>query len=347
MSRTVARPPQAGPFCGTNQTRTGGSAAPPAQKRMEYNKYIADFNIGDEVEGFYILKTASSKVSGSGKPFLAAVLTDRTGSIEAKVWDYSGPVGASDEGTVIKVRGTVSEFRGSLQLIVSSIRPLQSNDQYSLDNLVPIAPIDAEDAYQELMEYVDALDPSYCALCRKILDKYSQQFYNLPGGKSMHHSFLHGLLMHTLNMVRTADYLAKLYAEVIDWDLLIAGTLLHDIAKCDEFVTSSVGLVTDYSMKGQLLGHLVMGAQEVAAAAQELGFPEEKSVLLQHMLLSHHGEPEFGAAVRPQCAESELLAFIDLIDSRMEIYAETLLDVPAGQFSKRVFALDKKIYHHR
>ena len=104
--------------------------------------------------------------------------------------------------------------------------------------------------------------------------------------------------------------------------------------------------MTEYSTAGQLLGHLVMGAQEVADAARELGIPEEKSMLLQHLLLSHHGEPEFGAAVRPMCAEAELLSYIDLIDSRMEIYAETLPTVPAGSFSARIFALVKKIYHH-
>jgi len=315
---------------------------------MEYNKYIADFEVGDEIEGFYILKTASSKVSGSGKPFLAAVLTDSSGSIEAKVWDYSGPIGPSDEGGVVKVRGSVSEFRGSLQFITSRIRLPQSGDQYTLDNLVPCAPIDADGWSDELQDFAGSLgDPDYRALCQKLLDQYGQRFRDIPGGKSMHHSFLHGLLMHTVNMARVADDLAGIYADVIDRDLLVAGTLLHDIAKCEEFVTSSLGLVTDYSTKGQLLGHLVMGAQAVAAAAQELGIPEEKSVLLQHMLLSHHGEPEFGAAVRPQCAESELLALIDLIDSRMEIYSEALAGVSAGQFTKKVFALDKKVYRHR
>ena len=113
-----------------------------------------------------------------------------------------------------------------------------------------------------------------------------------------------------------------------------------------EFTFSPLGLVTDYSTKGQLLGHLVMGAQEVAEIAKDLGISEEKSVLLQHMLLSHHGEPEFGAAVRPQCAESELLSLIDMIDSRMEIYRTALQDVPLGEFSGRIFALEKKIYHH-
>ena len=314
---------------------------------MEYNKFIEDLNTGDEIEGFYILKSAVSRVSSSGKPFLAAVLADRTGSIEAKVWDYGGPVGSANEGSVIKIRGTVSEFRGALQITVSRIRTVQNADHYQLDSLVPVAPIDAEAAGQELREFIGSIeDPDYRGICQKMLDRYWEQFYILPGGKSMHHSFLHGLLMHTLNMVRTAGFLAQLYEEVIDRSLLVAGTFLHDFAKCSEFVVSPLGLVTDYSIKGQLLGHLVMGAQEAAEIAKELEVPEEKSVLLQHLLLSHHGEPEFGAAVRPQCAESELLALIDLIDSRMEIYAETLGGMEPGQFSKRVFALDKKIYKH-
>ncbi len=314
---------------------------------MEYNKLIDDFELGDEIDGFYILKSAVSRTSGAGKPFLAAVLSDRTGNIEAKVWDYSGPVGGADEGSIVKVRGTVSEFRGTMQFTVSRIRTVQANDHYSLDSLVPVAPMDAEDAYQELLRLAGSIeDPDYHAVCQKMLDRYGEKFYMLPGGKSVHHSFLHGLLMHTLNMLRTADFLADIYEEVIDRDLLLAGTLLHDFAKCDEFVISHLGLVTDYSLKGQLLGHLVIGAQEIAAIAKELNVPEEKSVLLQHMLLSHHGEPEFGAAIRPQCAESELVAFFDLLDSRMEIYAETLDSMRPGQFSKRVFALDKKIYKH-
>ena len=103
-------------------------------------------------------------------------------------------------------------------------------------------------------------------------------------------------------------------------------------------------MVKDYSVEGQLLGHLVMGAQEIAEVAAELNIPQEKSVLLQHLVLSHHGEPEFGAAVRPMCAEAELLHLIDMMDSRMEIYAETLQTMPSGSFSDRIYALEKKIY---
>ena len=321
---------------------------PAARSYMEYNKLIAELEIGSEAEGFYLLKSASARTTNSGKPFLSAILSDRTGSIEAKVWDYGGPVGAKDEGSVVKVRGSISEFRGAPQMTLSRIRLAQEGDQYNLGDLVPMAPIDRDGAYQELLAVVDGMeDPDYAAICRRLLEKYGARFSTIPGGKSVHHSFLNGLLMHTLYMVQTAGYLAELYAEVVDRDLLLAGTLLHDIAKCDEFVTSPLGLVTEYSVSGQLLGHLVMGSQAVGVIGGALGVPEEKTVLLQHMLLSHHGDPEFGAAVRPMCAEAELLSIIDLMDSRMEIYAETLCEVPAGTFSKRVFALDKRLFRHR
>ena len=313
---------------------------------MEYNKWVADLEPGDEIEGFYILKTAQIKTSNSGKPFLAACVADRSGAVDAKFWDYSGPLGPQDEGTVVKLRGGVSEYRGSLQLILTRVRPVQEDDRYSLGDLVPTAPIDPDTSWQELLALADGTG-EYQAVCRRVLERLGDRFRSLPGGKSMHHSFLNGLLMHTLYMARMADFLAGMYPETVDRDLLVAGTILHDAAKCDEFVTSPLGLVTEYSVKGQLLGHLVMGAQEVASAAKELNVPEEKSILLQHLLLSHHGEPEFGAAVRPACAESELLSLIDMMDSRMEIYQEALEDVPAGSFSKRVFALDKKVFRHQ
>ena len=315
---------------------------------MEFNKWVADLDVGDEIEGYYILKTAQIKTSNSGKPFLAANMADRSGAIDAKFWDYNGSIGIQDEGSVVKLRGSVSEYRGTLQLILTRLRPVQEDDQYNLSELVPVAPIDEEAGWQELQDMVTGLkDKDYQAVCRKVLEKYGDRFRFIPGGKSMHHSFVNGLLMHTLYMARIADHLAGVYPEVVDRDLLVAGTILHDVAKCDEFVTSPLGLVTEYSVKGELLGHLVMGAQAVAEAAKELGIPEEKSVLLQHMLLSHHGDPAFGAAVRPGCAESELLSMIDLIDSRLEIYKEPMEELEVGSFSKRVFALDKKIYRHK
>lgn len=316
---------------------------------MEYNKQIADFLNGDRVEGFYVLKDASLKTTVSGKPFLSGQIADRSGNVDIKVWDYGGLVGTdpADTGKVVKIRGEVGEYRGTAQVSVSNIRMAGENDEYDVSNLVPVAPVDPEKELNAIRSLIGTMeDEDYRKIAETMLEKHLDSFRQIPAAKSVHHGFLSGLLMHTGNMMRLADFLAGQYREVIDRSLLLTGTLLHDFAKEIEFTFSELGIVTDYSTKGQLLGHLVMGAQEVAQVAKELDVPEGKSVLLQHLILSHHGEPDYGAAVRPSCAEAELLSYIDLIDSRMEIYAEILPTVPVGSFSGRIFALDKKIYHH-
>ncbi len=315
---------------------------------MEYNVPIARMARGMDIEGFYLLKSAFPKVTASGKPFLSAVLADASGTIEAKVWDYSGPIGTADEGRAIKIRGSVSDYRGVPQVTVDRLRLAAEGDNVDVSALVSVAPIDREAGYDEVKALVATIgDADYRAVCEEMLHRHKTAFRTIPAAKSVHHSFLSGLLMHTLNMLRLADFLAAQYADTVDRSLLLAGTLLHDFGKEREFTFSELGLVTDYSTRGQLLGHLVMGAQETAEAAAQLGIPEEKSMLLQHLLLSHHGQPEFGAAVLPQCAEAELLSLIDQIDSRMEIYREALADVAPGSFSDRIFALDgRKVMRH-
>lgn len=315
---------------------------------MEYNKRIAAMMSGDEVEGFYILKSANPKVSANGKPFLTGALSDRSGAMELKVWDYSGPLGAPDEGKVVKVRGSVGEYRGTLQFTAGRIRLAEDNDPVDVAALVPTAPIDRDEAMDELEKWVASIeDEDYRAVAAAMLGRHGEKLYAIPAAKSVHHAFLGGLLMHTANMMKIADFLAAMYPDTIDRSLLLTGTLLHDMAKEQEFVFSQLGLAVDYSIEGQLLGHLVMGAQETAELAASLNVPEDKSMLLRHLILSHHGEPEFGAAVRPLCAEAELLSLIDSVDSRMEIYRETYDTMDVGTFSPRIFALEKKIYRHR
>lgn len=315
---------------------------------MEYNKNVKDMVPGDKVEGFYILKEAYQKISSNGKPFLSAVIADKTGTMDVKVWDYAGPVGTQEDvGKIIKIRGDVSEFKGNPQLSLSNIRMAMPEDNCDTVRLVAAAPIDKDETVRKVRALVDSMeDADYRQVARTMLERHLEAFASIPAAKSVHHSFLSGLLMHTANMMAMADFLSGQYASVIDRSLLLTGTLLHDFAKEIEFRFSDLGIVTDYSVKGQLLGHLVMGAQEVAQVCAELGTPEEKSLLLQHMILSHHGEPEYGAAVKPMFAEAELLSYIDMVDSRMEIYAELLPSVAEGSFSGRVFALDKRIYHH-
>lgn len=311
-------------------------------------KRLTELVPGDSVEGFFILQSAVSKLTTNGNPFLNAVISDVSGSMDAKVWNYGGPIGAADDGKIVKIRGTVSEYRGSLQMTVERIRLAQHNDVYSLSDLVPCAPLDEESAYAEILRIVDSMqDKDYKRICEEMLRRHGENFRKIPAAKSVHHSFINGLLMHTGNMLKIAQLVADIYAETVDRDLLLAGTLLHDFGKEAEFDFSELGLVTEYSMKGKLLGHLTMGAEEIGEVGKVLEIPQEKVILLQHMILSHHGEPEFGAAVRPQCAESDLLSMIDLIDSRMEIYRETFQTVPAGSFSGKVFALERSIYNHK
>lgn len=308
---------------------------------------ISEIRTGDQIETFFLLQSASAKQSAAGKPFLTMLLADASGTIDGQMWGYNGPITGKDAGAVVWVRGTASEYRGAPQITVERLRLARPNEEYCISDLVPTAPIDGEKTWGELLALVDSLeDEDYAALCRKVLEEYGERFRAIPAAKSVHHGFLNGLLMHTASMLRLAECAAALYETFIDRSLLLAGTLLHDVSKCEEFLTSPLGLVTGYSTKGQLLGHLVMGAQVVAEAAAALHTPQEKAVLLQHMILSHHGEPEFGAAVPPICAESELLACLDKLDSRMEIYRENLPQVGVGECSRWIPALERRIYHH-
>ena len=316
---------------------------------MEYiqNLRIEEFRTGMTIEGYYILKEASQRTTTAGKPYLAGKLGDRNGMIDFVNWDYAGTVGPDDAGHVVKVRGEVTDYRGSPQLSVIRIRRAKNNDGWNLADLVPTAPIDREAVMGWIRELVDSVgDEDYRRVALAMLERYGEAFSMIPAAKSFHHSFVSGLLMHTANMLRTADFLSSVYAGTVDRSLLLTGTLLHDFAKTEEFNFSELGLVTEYSRPGKLIGHLVMGAENVRRTAESLGIPEEKTMLLCHMILSHHGEPEFGAAVLPRCAEAELLYHIDLIDSRMEIYRESLEGVVPGTFSGKIFALDKDIYRH-
>ena len=165
---------------------------------MEYNKLIAGMHTGDDVEGFYVLKDAFLKTTAAGKPFLSGVLADRSGTIDLKVWDYSGPIGANpaDTGRIVKIRGQVSEFKGAPQLTAGRIRMADGNDQYDVSALVPVAPIDPDERLQEIRRLIDSMeDADYQSVARTMLERHLEAFRSIPAAKSVHHSFLSGLLM--------------------------------------------------------------------------------------------------------------------------------------------------------
>ena len=310
---------------------------------------MIDLQIDDTFTDYFVIGDIHIRTDRNGRPFLTAVLSDASGSLPAKMWDYGGPLSESDNACVVKVQGTVTEFNGSLQITIRQLRTADDRDagRWRMEDLLPCAPIDTERALSDVRDLTASItDPDYHRAAQTMLDRHLETFRSIPAAKSVHHEYLHGLLMHTAYMMRTADYLADLYSHIVDRSLLLAGTLLHDLAKDREFSFSSLGLVSGYTVPGDLLGHLYLGARETADVCRELNVPEEKSVLLQHMILSHHGDPEFGACVPPRCAESELLSLIDRIDSRMEIYTKACESVPEGSFSAPVYAIGKSVYHH-
>ena len=303
---------------------------------------------GERFCGYYLLKSALSAVTSGGKPYLNLRLADTSGEIPGKLWDYAGPLGAGDAGKPVWVSGRVEIYQNALQTAIDELRLADENDDVDTALLVPAAPY----APEQMLEYVERTlnkleDADYRAVSLAVLERHRDGFLSLPAGQSMHHAFLHGLLMHTAKMLQAAVMLSRLYPDVIDRSQLIAGAFLHDIGKLVEFETTELGLVSGYSRDGQMLGHLFIGAEEVGAEARALGIPEEKRSVLQHLIVSHHGRQEFGAIMTPKCAEAELLSHLDMIDSRMEIYRIAYAETPPGTFSRqKVYGLNNSAIYH-
>ena len=316
--------------------------------RLNMHNKISDLVTGKACEGFYLLSAMSLKKTTAGKTYLAGEIADATGSIPVVLWDYAGELNAEDVGAVIKVRGDVSEYREKKQVTLHRVRRATDDDPYDLSELVPCAPIDVE----REMEYVDNLidsmkDQDYLRFAKAALKRNEKMFRLLPAAKGVHHAFVSGLLMHTVCMLKQADSLCEIYGtRYINRDLLLAGVLVHDFAKGKEFEVSPIGMVKDYTEEGNLLGHTVMGMMEIERIADLVMLPKEKKLLLQHMIAAHHGKPEFGAAAVPQIVEAEMLHYIDMIDSRFEIYREAMEETPKGEFSDRIFALEHRVYNH-
>ena len=314
------------------------------QKYM--NKKVKEMAVDDAVEGFFLLKNPVPKTTQSGKTFLSFKLADASGEIEGIFWDYDGTLHATNAGKPAKVRGTISDYNGKRQITVTQIRAAKEGDPIDMNALVPAAPIDPKQTYTQMVNLLDTIqDPEYKQICVEMLARNRELLSCIPAAKSVHHAFRYGLLMHTYFMMCHADYMSKFY-QFVDCDLLMAGTFCHDLAKAKEYSLSSVGLVTDYSIPGYLLGHLYMGAAEIDRISREIGVSEEKSMLLQHMLLSHHGKPEYGAAVVPKTAEAMLLSMIDDLDAKMELIREALEGQAQGM-TESVWALGYKLYRHK
>ena len=294
-------------------------------------------------EGYCIVKTVEQKVNVKGVPYLDFLLSDASGEINAKLWDYKESVhGTFAPGDFIKVRGTLSVYNGTDQFRVERVRFVNEDDDVDIGDFVPSAEYSGRMMLDKIYSYIDSMkDEELQTLTRAIVQDNEENLLFWPAAYKLHHAIRGGLLYHTLSIVKLASAVARLYPAV-DRDLLLSGAILHDICKIDEFDVNNVGIVKNYSVKGELLGHLVMGAMEIERKARELGISQETAMLLEHMIISHHGTPEFGAAVRPMFLEAEILSELDTLDATVYEITSTVSSVEDHGFSQRQWALDNR-----
>ncbi|MDR0314914.1 MAG: HD domain-containing protein [Oscillospiraceae bacterium] len=300
------------------------------------------------VEGYALVKRNDKRINSKGSLYLDMLLCDAGDEISAKLWDYNEEsFGEFTVNSIVKVRGTISVFNGSDQLRIERIRNITQDDNIKIEDFVQTAKYDGESMFFELVNIADGFeDMDLKNLVKSILTKYKESLLYYPAAYRLHHAIRGGLLFHTLSIVRLAQGICSVYP-FVDRDLLFTGAVLHDIGKTLEYEVSDTGIVQKYTVDGTLIGHIIRGAMEVRKTGEELGLPEEKIMLVEHMLISHHGDPEFGAAKRPMFLEAELLSQLDLMDARVDEISKSVESIDYGDFSARQWALEnRQFYNH-
>ena len=302
--------------------------------------YLAEIKRDDRFEGYLIVRSAEQRASANGKNYLDMTLADKTGSINAKMWD--GTVQPPLAGSIVKVRATGNEFNGRMQLRVEKIRAAESRDAVDMSTLIPCAPRDPREMREEIIRAADHIaDKDLRLITCELLDRAGDQLLTFPAAKQMHHAERSGLLHHMTTMLRTANAIMSVYPQ-LNPSLLTAGVIVHDLAKIDEMDADTLGLVSDYSVDGKLIGHIVRGVVNIQLAAEKTKASPAKALLLQHMVLSHHGIPDYGSPIAPKFPEAEVLNTIDTLDARLFEMDEALSRAMPGGFSEKVWGLDNR-----
>ena len=288
-------------------------------------KYIKDYREGDRVFDIYLCKHKQSAVTKNGKPYENVILQDKTGTMDAKIWDpNSAGIAEFDTLDYIEVYGDVNSFQGALQVNVKRVLLCQEGE-YDPADYLPVSNRNRDEMYKELLGLIGKTENPYL---RKLLESFFVEdeafvkaFCTSSAAKTVHHGFVGGLLEHTLSVARMCEYFCGAYP-ILKRDLLIAAALCHDIGKTKEL---SLFPENDYTDDGQLLGHIVMGAEMIGEKARAIpGFPPVLEAELKHCILAHHGEYEYGSPKKPAIIEAAALNLADNADAKMETFSEAL-----------------------
>lgn len=305
-------------------------------------------NSKGKYDGYCIIKSLEKKITSKGAPYLSMRLSDSDGDIDAKWWDYHEEPGTRfNVFDFVKVRGDYVIFSNEKQFRVDMMRPVRDDDDVRIEDYVPSAVLPGEMMYDEIEKIViDFRNEEIKKLVMVILQDHREKLIYWPAAKALHHAVRGGLLMHTLTMLRLADSVCSIYT-YINYEILCAGVILHDIAKVYEISSSETGIPGDYTAPGNLIGHLVLGAMEIDRVGRELGISADTLMLLEHMLISHHGIPEYGAAKYPMTIEAQALSMLDDFDAKLYEFRTAVFRTEPGEFTEKMKMLDgRQLYNH-
>jgi 3'-5' exoribonuclease len=315
-------------------------------------QYIKDLETGNEIVDFFMLKNMELKVGSNGKQFLDLFLADKTGEIRGKKWDVADSeldrINKLSTGDIIKIQAQVTEWNGAKQLRVTKIRKSDhAQDGIAIDDFFKAAPEDPD----ELLAFIEASaksvrDTDFSKMAVRVVEDNRDKIYYYPAAAKNHHAMYAGLAYHMKRMLLLADKLCEVY-KILNRDLLVTGVIFHDIEKINEMNSDERGIVSDYTFEGIMLGHLIQGVVSVDKLAAELNVPYEKKIMLEHMVLSHHYEADYGSPKKPLFPEAEALHYLDMIDAKIYDMEAALELTDPGKFSERIWTLDNRRIYKR
>ena len=308
-------------------------------------KKLRDLTVDEEFQAFLLIKNADVRLAKNGKKFIAFTFQDTTGTIDGKFWDASEEeINKFEAGKVVALQGKRELYNGNPQVKIIHMRLARSDEPSEPTQYMERAPLKKEEMEEEINQTLfEIINPHWNRIVRFLLNKYQKEFFDFPAAKRNHHAFAGGLSYHTVSMLRLAKAIVKEYPE-LNPSLLYAGVILHDLGKVIEL---SGPMSTEYTLVGNLVGHLVLVDEEITKACMALKFDEneEDIVVLRHMVLAHHGLLEYGSPVRPRIMEAEILHQIDNLDASMQMMLTSLRQTQPGNYSDRIFGMDNRSFY--
>lgn len=306
---------------------------------------------GHIIEDHYLVRNSDIRDGNQGKRHLYLTLADATGEIQAVKWsltpDEVSAYTRIKPGMIIGVVGRCKEFRGNNQLILDDIRGQVRPENVEREDFFKSAPEDSGDMYEFIIGKINEFkDEELKKVCLSFYEENRERLMYYPAAMSNHHAEYGGLLYHVKRMMMMGERACEVYT-YLNKDLLLAGVAIHDIEKLNELDSDENGVVPEYTLEGKMLGHLVMGVAAIKERCSQLGISEEKALMLEHMAISHHYEPEYGSPRKPLFPEAEMLHYLDMVDAKMFDVEDALRTVAPGEFSDKVFTLDGRRMYKR